>query len=125
MAMRAWKVVSICGLLALCLVVRATAGSAPAAFPGAAGERAAAPAAPASDLEAGPLAALLGTGGGGLPGSCNTPADSALTPSCSGGVCAETFLASRVCSFRFCQGSGSCICSNGQHGTCSNGLCRL
>ncbi len=103
--MRAWKAMSLCGLLALSLVAgRAAAAVAPAALPGAAGEPVAAPAALA---ESGPLAALWAP---------------ALTRSCGGDVSGDTFLAG-VCSNRFCFGTGVCTCSNGQHGTCSNGLC--
>jgi hypothetical protein len=121
----------LCSLLALTLVSRATASPAPPAFPGSSAACAATSAPVEADAD--PLGALWTVSGGCLQGFCTTvaqcPCSTALTRSCTGGVCVYTFpgggSGGRICRQSFCTTSSQCTCSDGSFGTCSGGVCHF
>jgi hypothetical protein len=100
----AWKPMSLCLLLILSLVSAVAASPAPSH----ASNTASAASVAAAASAAAPLWA---------PG--------AQTVACAGEAASADLpvLGARTCSLRFCSGTGGCVCSNGQHGTCSGGLC--
>ncbi len=102
-AVSAWKPLSLCLLLILSLVSAVAASPAPSHASNTASAASVAAAASAAPLWA----------PGAHPASCAGETAGSELP----------VLGSRTCSLRFCSGTGGCVCSNGQHGTCSNGLC--